>query len=278
MTAHIRRGYLIVASASKTSRVNPSQLIAQLKRKRFVFSVCTGRCGTGFLSKMLGYLSGVTAKHEPAPCFSNVMRRAQSDPEAAREFVLYEKAPRIAECRGDVYIETSHLVCKGFIEQFLELGLLPDLLVIDRPHREVATSLLQLQTIPGRTDLGRRYLLHPNDPNVLQVAGPEELNDYQLCYWYCLEMQRRKGEYAETLARKGARVARINLDEVTSLSGIDRLTDALALPRIRAWKRRRLLRRLNVGINDKTGRKRALPELDYEALEQDVCDRIAQCR
>jgi hypothetical protein len=208
----------------------PSVLARSLGQKRLVFCFSPGRSGTGFLAAALDLLPGVWSFHEPEPKFSDVMRVVQGYPSAAEQFWLDRKLPHIVSLAGLTYVETSHLFGKGFAEALLELGVSFDLIVIRRPHRDVAVSLYELRTIPGRTDLGRRFLLHPEDPGVIALARWKELSDYQLCYWYCLEMERRSSLYVQGVAKAGGRVVQTSLADMTSLGGFGGLVAKLQLP------------------------------------------------
>ncbi len=247
----------------------------RLEGRRLVFTVATGRCGTGHLARLLEGLPDVAAVHEPEPRFDRVMRDVQGRPERARRFWLEEKLPAIAARPEPVYVETSHLFGKGFAEPLLELGLVPDLVLLSRPHREVARSYAQLSTIPGRSEKGLRYLLGPEDPGVLPLPGWRELDDYQLCYWYCLEIERRREHYARLFAGRGGRVARLTLEELRTGAGLARLLKELDLPRPSLATRLRSLWTARSKTNTKRKRKTAEPpDRDFDALEREVRERV----
>lgn len=216
----------------------PRSLIRTIKSKRLIFTISTGRSGTGYLSKMLNYLPGVHSTHEPEPKFSHYMREIQHNAKLAREFWLREKMPAISASGDSIYIETSHLVCKGFLEPLLELGITPNVIILRRPFREVASSLYTLDTIPARSENGQKFLLSPEDPGVLSLPNWQKFNDYQLCYWYCLEIERRAVIYKNMLTHLGARVVETNLDEITTPYGFHSLCQTLNLPILSesAWK------------------------------------------
>jgi hypothetical protein len=140
--------------------------------RRLIFSLNPGRCGTAYLWKAFETVPGVLGGHEPRPNFVDVMRAAQDDPGAARRWLEEVKLPyiRSLDCGvgyNAVYVETSHLFVQGFVEPMLDLGVVPDVIVIDRPVREVALSMWRRKEIPGRTWLGLRYRLKPDDPSAL---------------------------------------------------------------------------------------------------------------
>ena len=171
--------------------------------KSLIFTVTPGRSGTKVLAALLGAVPGVASHHEPAPNFVSALRRTQQNPEIAFAFWRDVKLPFIASIEQPVYAETSHLFCKGFFEPAVLLGLKPKLIVLRRPPSEVAWSLVERDTVPARTPYGCLYLIDPRDPNVVPLPGWERMTDYQLCFWYALEIERRQLRYAAMAARLG---------------------------------------------------------------------------
>lgn len=253
------------------------ELARRLAGRRMILTSTTGRSGTGFLSAALGLVPGMVSLHEPKPWLAEVLREVQGRPEVARRFLVERKLPAVAAVDTALYAETSHLYCKGFLEPLLDLGLRPDLIVLERPARQVASSLYRLEAIPGRTPHGLRWYLFPADPGVLPLPGWRDLHDYQLCYWYCLEIERRNARY-ETLAReRGARVVRATLQRVRTVSGLLELTDALALPRPGLLDRLRLAVSRYQRINAKRDEtRRPPPDADLEELERQVEERVGR--
>lgn len=255
----------------------PQPIRCALQKKRLIFTVTTGRSGTGYLSEMLRFLPSVASYHEPEPKFSHVMRTVQSDRESAYAFWIERKLPWIANERGPIYIETSHLFCKGFVEALLDLDMMPDLIVLSRPWRQVAMSLYELNTIPGRTPDGLTFLLSPDDPSVLPLPGWEGLHDYQLCYWYCVEIARRMNRYKEFFLQNNARVVDTSTGEITTAEGMQNLIEGLDLPRPDAPAWRAYLENRQKKINTKRQAKdRGAREKvqDIDDLEKELLVRV----
>ena len=198
--------------------------------KKLIFTVTPGRSGTSYLAQLLAAIPGVSAHHEPDPNFVQVMRRIQMDPAMAYHFLYEHKLPAIARNPSPIYIETSHLTCKGFIEPMLRMGLRPSLIILRRPPREVAWSYLLKETVPTRTTLGIRYLLEPRDLNVLPLIRWESASDYQLCYWYALEIERRQMDYIHLAREFGITVADVTNEELNDWNIYAALLTALDLP------------------------------------------------
>lgn len=241
---------------------------------RLIFTVTTGRSGTAYLWRILELLPGIASRHESSPLFSELMREIQTRPEAARDFWLKRKLPAIRECGQPIYVETGHLFCKGFLEPLLELGTTPDLILLSRPHREVASSLLQLGTIPGRTAGGLRWYLGPEDPGVLPLPDWRSLADYQLCYWYCLEIERRARAYGEIVRARGGRSVAVTLAEINTLAGFRRLLRELDLPRPSLYNWTKYTWNRNRILNRKAGERFAVePPRDLDRFEREVRER-----
>ncbi len=248
----------------------------QLRKKRLIFTVSTGRSGTAYLSTVFGYARKTHSFHEPPPEYVQVLRDAQNDPKLACSFLTEKKIPAVLADQAEIYVETSHLTCKGFLEAWLELGIVPDLIIHRRPHRDVALSMYRMGTVPARSDKGLKFYLSPSDPGVLHLPDWQHLHDYQLCYWYCLEIERRAGVYKKLFGEKGARVTETTLGGLKSFIGLTHCFSDLDLQlKFPAWLTRlRFVKNTGVKVNESGETKKdiALPE-DISALEQEVISR-----
>lgn len=198
--------------------------------KRVIFTVTTGRSGTHYLARILSYLPGTSVYHEEREhCYEHHLRATQDNPAIALSFMNEEKLPFIERSECSVFIECSHLFCKGFFDSLLQLGVVPDLILLRRDNRAIAKSLFQLNTIPGRTNMGLKFYLAPFDRDVRQLPDWAKYSDYQLCYWYCLEIERRRILYASVVRENGARVSDVSLDEINTISGYRKLMKDLQL-------------------------------------------------
>lgn len=249
---------------------------AKIEQLRLIFTVTTGRSGSNYLARLLAGVDGVTGHHEPQSQFSALMRLVQTDPDIATRFWTEIKLPEIALTRTPVYAETSHVFCKGFFHPLLDLGFVPDLVVLTRNHRKVARSIFLLGEIPGDSN----WYLSPGDPGVKSWPDWRNMNDYERAYWYCLEIERRAEAYSSTVKSLGGRVSAINLEELNTPGGRDRMLSELDLPPIARW---RLLKMEVTGrvVNRKSkkkrleGRRKQLADLDLPALEKAVDQRFA---
>lgn len=240
----------------------------QTQHKKLIFTVTTGRSGTGLLAEKLKFVSKASVYHEGEPGFHKHMRAVIDGQEDARTFLLNQKLPFVEQLQPSIYIETSHLFCKGFLEPLLEIGVIPDLILLRRPERDIAKSLYQLGTIPGRDDKARTFYLMPSDQVYLPLPGWESMHDYQLCFWYTLEIARRQQIYRHLVTALGGRVVEVTLSEIIEGEGIKKIANALELPLPPPrfpWKKSKK-------VNAKSDKKKIfdIPESDLFSLEREV--------
>ncbi len=259
--------------------MNKEECIERICQKRLIFSVTTGRSGTAYLASIFGFAAGVYSVHEPEPEYSDVLRVIQNDPAQAQKFLLEKKLPAILNSGANIYVETSHLACKGFLEPLLELGVIPDLIIHRRDPRDVALSMLRMGTIPGRSEKGLKFYLSPDDPGVLTLRQWQKLHDYQLCYWYCLEIERRAVHYKQLFLGAGARVSETTLVGLKKFEGLKRCFDDLDLRvNFPVWLSRiRFSRSTRIKVNESLETKKdvAIP-VDLVELEGIVLAGISE--
>ncbi|MFN8641524.1 MAG: hypothetical protein U0802_07665 [Candidatus Binatia bacterium] len=200
-----------------------------MRAKTLVVTVTAGRTGTTFLTHLLALCPDTTSLHEPEPSFVPVLRLAQRDPDLARRFLLEYKLPFVAAVPTRRYVETGHLLGKGFLEPLLDLGLAPGVVALRRAPRRVATSLLSRRTVPGRGKLGLKYLLHPDDRGVLALPGWTRCSDYQLCFWYALEMERRQRDYRAPVEAAGGAWVDVTAEELHDADRFLAVAETLSL-------------------------------------------------
>ena len=204
--------------------------------ERLILTVTSGRSGTKHLSRILGLLPGVASLHEPEPNFVPEMRGAQEDPRIAAEFLFQKKIPALAAISHKYYAEISSMWCKGLLQAWLAEATLPvpDLILLDRDLRSIALSIFRLDLTPERTHNGREWYLGPSAKTALLKVGDfQNWSDYQLCYWYALEIEARKLSLGTLASVKGGRVVRVDIEKLRSLRTLYSLVRALDLPRPR---------------------------------------------
>lgn len=219
--------------------MNNDTVIEALQQRRVILTASSGRCGTQLLSTVMSLVPGVWAEHEPLPYVDNIWWKLREKPELARRWLVKHKLPAVLrsleQSNRTVYCETSHVLCKGFFEPLLDLGIAFDLIVLSRDPRATALSFYYLNDVPGRTKTGRRWLPSPDDESCISQLPREhrgELSDYQLCYWYVLEMELRKANYYRAWIDAGQCAVKTSLEEITTSRGFSKLLSDLGLPEI----------------------------------------------
>ncbi len=256
--------------------VPSAQPFALAGDKRLIFTLTTGRSGTELLSRVLALFPGVTSRHEPKPTFSSAFRAVMAQPKVAREFWLKQKLPRIAREPGSVYSETSHVCGLGFLESLVDLGARPSVIVLRREPRDVAKSLWCLEDIPGRTLKGLKYYLSPEDVGrtflEIEPRVIPELHDYQLCFWYALELDLRAKAYQQRFAPLGLTFRALAFEQLCTSAGVLALAQELGLPPLSMARKALLARRVSRPVNARPDRKRPfeLADQELERLEAEV--------
>lgn len=257
---------------------NEAQTWDDLRKLELYFTVTTGRSGTAFLTKYIDSFKEIYAVHEAAPPFHPYMRKAIHDKQVAAEFWEDDKIPTILATNAVKYCETSHLICKGFLEPLFDKKIYPNLILLKRNKREVAKSIFFLNTIPGKTPAGLEYYLKPDDPTVLlPVADWQSLTDYQLCYWYTLEIDARQEYYGKIVRENGAKTLVVDFEQLLAGQLFNELTDFFSLGRIDFFLKMKLRIQSLFKVNAKTKgklRKSLTHDVDFAAEELVLLSRM----
>lgn len=196
---------------------------------KIIFTVTPGRSGTAYLARVLDRVTGLVARHEPEPNFKNVLHDLPNNRTLAYRFMRDVKWPAIRALAGDcAYLETSHLFGAGFFYAWVSVIMRPDIIVLRRDKYAIADSMYELDQIPGRTMPD--YLISPDTARFCRVDGWQKLHDWQLCFWYVLEMEVRQTTYAYTAAMCGGTVYDVDLDDLQTVDDFDRLVQTFGLP------------------------------------------------
>jgi len=136
--------------------------------------------------------------------------------------------------------------------------------------------MMQLDTIPGRSDRGLKWYLSPDDPsNTTRLYDWTELSDYQLCYWYCLEIERRMEIYANLVEENGGICASCTVEQVSTWRGLYDLLTALNLLLPSGKGLLRLIKNKHKRINSQSKYKKPLKlDVHFPKEETEVEENI----
>jgi len=170
----------------------------------------------------------VCSLHEPPPYFQEFARKGYDE---KKEWLENIKIPYIQGIAQGVYVETSNQVIRGFIEPLIELGIKLNVIVIQRPLRDVALSMWRMNWIPARSPIAAKYGMKPDDKDIIFLYPDFKYwTDYQCCYWACLERRERIKKYSELLEHDNI-IAETTTAKMTTRDGFIGLLDVLELPR-----------------------------------------------
>lgn len=225
--------------------------------QRLVFTVTNGRSGSDMLHTLFTAFPDVVSRHEPEPDFRHLRPLVAARPWLARTWLRQVKLPAIAAEGGAVYVETSHMFCKGYLEPMLALGQRFDLVFLKRPAREIALSMAKLPAIPGSGAWAASYYVSPRERTLLPPLPATALSPYQVCYWHALENEARQRHYRALAAREGLRTADILTAELGSAAAATRLFRDLDMD-MATLDTARLAGLVQQKINLKTDRKKRI--------------------
>jgi glycosyltransferase involved in cell wall biosynthesis len=255
----------------KYSPANPSQ------SRRTIFCLSSGRSGTAYLTALLKGVPGLIALHEPEPKYQWQTLPLQQNAAHASEFIRKQKLPWIRQLPDATYFEASHYMHKGFLEAWLDSGLVPDAIIMQRDLRDTALSWYALNVdFFANPQFVKQHMLHPEEARELFLPLPDwkSYNNYQLCYWYALEQQKRSEHYAKILTKKGAKTFTTSLEALTSGKDIEAL---LAWLEVKIDKRgvEFIHARSQQRINDKNQfknikRLESIENMNLDLLEEEV--------
>ncbi|PQO45919.1 hypothetical protein [Blastopirellula marina] len=198
-------------------------------KSQVVLTLTSGRSGTNYLAAKLKKATRAVVLHEPAPDFCDAMRSAINDLDAGRQFVRAHKLPAIQSHWPRDYVETSHLAAKGFVLPLLLEGIRLNAIVLRRDPIDVALSLQAIGTVPGKSDLGNRYLSLPSDINSLPISEWESLTDLQRCMWYALDSNQRAQECADLITEFGGIVRTLDFTQIPQTLSVMQIARQLQL-------------------------------------------------
>lgn len=201
----------------------------KLEEKRLIFASSSGRCGTKFLAQAFQKTMGedeLSGHWETDPNFAWLVRPSRFKQGVAKKWWLKQKLPAILSHKQPVYIETSHYLTQGALGAALSLGIPFDLIVLSRPPRDTAVSFWRRHSIP----LTKRDKLWPTDTGNFLPVRHDGWNDYQLVYWWLMEVRFRMWRYAQVNVQRGRLAVAVTLDEVVDWAGFKLLCERLTLP------------------------------------------------
>ena len=250
--------------------------LENIHEKKIIITFSTGRSGTNFFESLFDIFSDeIDSFHEGKPSLSSVLRNSCKNYQSGMKFMLEEKIPSILSYKKEYYSETSHLYCKSFITQIIDLGIEPYTIFISRHPSEVANSFYKIGSIPERTKLGQDFMLTPYEPNLVQLKNIEKLSDYQLCFWYAIEIEMRARLFIDYYKLHNIPFYEFNFEEIGNENEILKILDWLQLDHTK--HKNEIKRLLGIKVNNKNNLKSKLSvnEVNYKDEELALLEQIS---
>ena len=200
--------------------------------------------------------------HEPRPSFVTIMRdvAATNDVAQATRWLIEEKLPHIRSRRLNsrrIYLETSHLACKGFLVPLIEL--LGDgirIIRLRRREQEVVASLKAL----GVTPPARSWYLCGTDELCVGRMSPAQwqaMSDEDRCVWYVREIEAQWQQRVKPLVPPH-QLIEVDLESLVAPGPmLDELAEFVGLP----YRTRVVGRRFNTKTAEKRSGSSALERI-----------------
>ncbi len=175
-----------------------------MKVKNFIFVATSGRSGSGSLARILQAGENISVEHEPNPVMYNDYPDGLSDKQQYFHDLFYNEkliAINRSSLEHNHYAETNHLFIKNFAD--FAIKAFADKIKIIHLYRDpvsVASSFYRIDSIPGKTERGKLYLIDPMaDDNILDMRDAfttsEFADDLYRCLWYWYEVEARIQRY-----------------------------------------------------------------------------------
>ena len=212
---------------------------------------------------------------ERYPSFATVRRQNIIDPAVGRSYV--EKTLEYIEfLPGQFYSTTDLSSSYGSIEHYLDLGIIPNIIVLRRDPRLVAASYFALDFI-SRASIPcptwerwkpSNWYPFPGEPKSLPVDLSTRLHSYQNCYWLCCDNEWRAQRYLSLVPNFGCKVWETSISQILDKDHFNSMMDHFDLPKIKSTQSEK------VDIYAKSKLREVPPREFLHNLELDVLDRI----
>lgn len=232
------------------------------------FTVTAGGTGTKTLAKLFRTFPDFFITHQyNYPKANDFKQQITLNPDKCISF-WEKRLDNIKKQKQTNYIETSHIISKGFIEGLFELEIIPNIIILRRNLRQISKFMVYKDIIPNRTETGRTTLFNTYDPGVCIIKKPDLLTDYQLCFWYCIEMEKRALEYKNEVLQKGGKVFETNIvDLTTNIEEINKLIKTFEIEKVNLKKIKQFILKNHEQNKSNFKRNPKLDELEKEVFK-----------
>jgi hypothetical protein len=202
--------------------------------KKILTIAGTGRCGTTKLQTILKLVDSVFVEmNETDESLFNVRIPAITEPSIGdfavkRKLIDIETNPEYTSY--DTFAVDGHVTGNNFIHHFYNNGVIPHTFILRRTPREVAKSLFRLQWIPGKNKLIIVHFNGPDEADVMPYAGWQKAHAYQLCFWYCCEIERRLRNVKQFMVDKKLPFYEMTMEQMLDVNQFNKALVHFQLP------------------------------------------------
>jgi hypothetical protein len=177
--------------------------------RRLIFSINSGRCGSQFLSELLGSALGVHSRHEPEPKMNGVyvdminrLPYSATRNERAAKCVAIANVLRKLE-PWQVYAETTHMFIKTFFDVVLEDFTNVEVIVLRRNLAAVLKSFVEMGYFSERNPYWSNWMSSPHAATAARRPPRPEANldQYDRCIAYLLDIEARGARFKREYPR-----------------------------------------------------------------------------
>lgn len=243
--------------------------------KPLYLTLSAGRSGTNKLATLLSLVPTVYAEHEGSPGFCTMREKNIIDPNQGLEFVQ-SRVEHWDSLPYDHIANTGHMTGEGFLEHFLALDIVPNIITLRRNPREVALSMFRLNWIPYRNKIITPWYAGPNEPGVLPYTGWQKAHSYQLCYWWVCDSERRIQKYTPILKDRGSKIWETTLQQIIERSHFNKMLNYFDLPTVASIPQDKVNHYEYLREGSPWPEAIVPPQEFLHTLEQEVLDNIPQ--
>ncbi len=237
--------------------------------KKVIFTISTGRNGTKYLSELFRMSSHDVVSFHEQDTMSSYFKKinCNNDILLAKQYIDEVKVPWINSQLKDYsfYVETNHLLCKGFLERLLEVFPNAILIYLYREFIDVSKSMYLHQTIPKNENVNlrkvRNYFRFPSDKmSFFKLDAISNLSDFEYCLWYNFEILK----IYQFFKCHHRYVYKVNLEELNNMTNVLSFFNMLGISNINIDDLQKVVNKpLNVGVIDKNKFQLTDNEISY---------------
>lgn len=199
---------------------------------KFTCLITPGRSGSTFLQVTLNRLYNVFAEEsyhtitgKPEQCFSSIIGKT----EAEKNAFIKSKIEYIEGLNCEHYMDSVSLICQdNNIERFINNGYVPNVITLRRDPRMVAQSFYELDWDPITPPMSS---LDPTAPDAIKMTLADP-HPYQLCLWYCVEIERIARAYKGKLEAWGVKHYETSIQKLIEGDSFHKMLSYFEMPSI----------------------------------------------